>query len=110
MAWKIQPFNEPPLKTINDGANGQVMKVCMRNLVMLGNLIPCLCFYNQHFINPVYKKILAHFYIIQLKVDNLCNLLYNHIYTQSSISLKRKCVIEKPLSNQTKPLLTIVWD
>jgi hypothetical protein len=108
MAYEIQPFNELPLKTIGDCASEQVMKACIWNLVILSNLIPCMCFYNQHFINPIYKKKFAHFYIIQLKANNLCSLLHNHTYIQSSISLKIKFVIEKPSTKQTKPLRTLV--
>jgi hypothetical protein len=37
------------------------MKTWIGNLVMPGNLIPCLSFYKLHFINHIYKNILAHF-------------------------------------------------
>ncbi len=49
------------LRTVSDGSSGQVMKTWIGNLVMPGNLIPCLSFYKLHFINHIYKNILAHF-------------------------------------------------
>ncbi len=49
-------------------------------------------------------------YNAQLKANNLCSLLHNHIYTQFSISLKGMCAIEKPSSKQTKPLTTTIWN
>jgi len=49
------------LRTVSDGSSGQVMKAWIGNLVMPGNLIPCLSFYKLHFINHIYKNILAHF-------------------------------------------------